>query len=158
VAAPPDLLANSAALLVRVPDTRAEMLSRHYNESITAVDYDRYVIIKRTTDYYDGGAHGLYGTKYRVFDRVSGRFVTLKDVFDADEREALRKAVVESLRKKFELAKDEGLTAAGFFSDELTLTENFFLSGEGIGFHWNIYELAPYVFGEIEVVVPHESR
>jgi hypothetical protein len=157
-AAPPELLANIADLLVRVPDMRAEMLSRHYHESITAADYDRYVIIKWTMDYYNGGAHGMYGTEYRVFDRDSGRFVTLQDVFDADKRETLHKAVVESLRKKFELAEDQGLTDAGFFSDELALTENFFLSGEGVGFHWNIYELAPYVFGEIEVVVPHESR
>jgi hypothetical protein len=153
-----DLPANIAGLLVRFPDTRAEMLSRHYNESITAADYDRYVIIKRTTDYYDGGAHGSYGTEYRVFDRNAVRFVTLHDIFSAGEREALHKAVVESLRKKFELAEDEGLTAVGFFSDEIVLTENFFLSGEGVGFHWNPYELAPYVFGEIEVVVPHSSR
>jgi hypothetical protein len=142
-----------ADLLVRFPGTRAETLSRHYNESITASDYDRYVIIKRITDYYDGGAHGMYGTEYRVFDRDAGQFVTLKDVFGADEREALHKAVVESLRKKFELAEDEDLTDAGFFSGDLVLTENFFLSGKGVGFHWNPYELAPYVFGEIEVVV-----
>jgi hypothetical protein len=141
-------------LLVQSPDTQAEMLSRHYNESITAADYDHYVIVKRTLDYYDGGAHGSYSTEYRVFDRNAARFVTFQDVFGADEREALCEAVVESLRKRFELAEDEGLTAAGFFSDELALTDNFFLSENGVGFHWNPYELAPYAFGEIEVVVP----
>jgi hypothetical protein len=156
--AQPELLANIADLLVRFPDTRVEMLSRHYNESITAADYGHYVIVKRTVDYYAGGAHGSYGTEYWVFDRDLARFVTLGDIFGADEREALHEAVVESLRKRFELARDEGLTAAGFFSDELVLTENFFLSGEGVGFHWNPYELAPYVFGEIEVVVPYKSR
>ena len=154
----PDLLANMADLLARFPDTEAGTLSHYYNESITASGYDHYVIVKRTVEYYDGGAHGSYGTEYRVFDRNAARFVTLGDIFDADEQAALHEAVVESLRKKFELAKDEGLTAAGFFSDELSLTKNFFLSGDGVGFHWNIYELAPYVFGEIEVVVPHQSR
>jgi hypothetical protein len=157
-AAPPELMANMAELLVRFPETQAGALSRHYNESITAADYDHYVIIKRMTDYYDGGAHGSYGTEYRVFDRNAARFVTLEDVFGADEREALHEAVVESLRKKFELAEGEGLTAAGFFSDTLSLTENFFLSGEGVGFHWNPYELAPYVFGAIEVIVPRPDR
>jgi hypothetical protein len=141
-------------LLARFPNTRAEMLSRHYSESVTASDYGHYVIVTRTVEYYDGGAHGSYGTEYRVFDRDAARFVTLQDVFGADEREALREAVVESLKERFELAESEGLTAAGFFSDKLILTENFFLSEEGVGFHWNPYELAPYAFGAIEVVVP----
>ncbi|MDR1399753.1 MAG: RsiV family protein [Treponema sp.] len=154
----PDLLADVADLLVQFPDTQADLLSRYYNETITATDYDHYVIIKQQMEYYSGGAHGLYGTEYQVFDRNGARFVTLQDLFSTDQQEALYKAVMESLRKRFELAEGQGLTAAGFFSDDLVLTKNFFLSGEGVGFHWNPYELAPYVFGEIEVVVPHESR
>jgi hypothetical protein len=132
------------------------MLARHYNESITAADYDHYVVIKRTVDYYDGGAHGLYGTDYRVFDRNAARFVTLSDIVGESKLPALQQAVMAELRKKFELSEDEQLTDAGFFKDELELTENFFLSENGIGFHWNPYDLAPYVFGEIEVIVPWE--
>jgi hypothetical protein len=152
-AASPKLFSEVADLLVRFPDMRAESLFRHYNETITTADYDHYIVVKRTVDSYTGGAHGLSSTDYHVFDRETARFVTLSDIAGNNEK-ALHEAVVEALRKKFELAEGEGLTAARFFKDDIELTENFFLSADGIGFHWNVYELAPYVFGAIEVIVP----
>jgi hypothetical protein len=154
----PELLSGLAETLKEFPDTHAEILARHYNEAITAVDYEHYVVVKRVVDYYDGGAHGMFGTDYHVFDRNTARFVTLADVADEARLSGLRLAVLDELRKKFELREDEHLTDAGFFEDDLELTENFFLSEDGIGFHWNPYELAPYVFGEIEVVVPFNGR
>jgi hypothetical protein len=149
-----DLLSGLVEFLGKFPDTQAESLSRRYNETITASDYEHYIIVKRILDFYDGGAHGMYGTDYRVFDRNTARLVTLSDIADAGRLSDLREAVVEELRKKFELREDERLTDAGFFEDDIALTENFFLSEDGIGFHWNPYDVAPYVFGEIEVVVP----
>jgi hypothetical protein len=130
------------------------MLSRDYHEEITTTDYADYAVIKRSINYYAGGAHGMYRTEYRVFDRKQARFVTLSDIADADRQAGLRKAVEEALRKKFELGENESLMDAGLFGDEIELPENFFLSDEGIGFHWGLYELAPYSFGEIEAVVP----
>jgi hypothetical protein len=152
--ATPELLSGLVEFLDKFPDTQAESLSRHYNETITASDYEHYIVIKRIRDFYDGGAHGMYGTDYHVFDRNTARFVTLADIADKAGLSDLREAVVEELRKKFELREGERLTDAGFFEDAIELTENFFLSEDGIGFHWNPYEVAPYVFGEIEVVVP----
>jgi hypothetical protein len=154
VVSSPELFSALAETLKESPDMQAEMLARHYNETVTASDYEYYVIIKRTVDYYDGGAHGMYGTHYSVFDRKAARFVTLADVADKAKLSDLSQAAENELRKKFELREDEHLTDAGFFKDNLELTENFFLNEDGIGFHWNPYELAPYVFGEIEVVVP----
>ncbi|MDR1096174.1 MAG: RsiV family protein [Spirochaetaceae bacterium] len=150
----PDLFPELAESLGRFPDMRAESLARHYNESITAVDYEKYAVIKRVLDYYSGGAHGMTETFFSVFDRSAARFVTLADIADEARLTALREAVAGALRERFELRADEPLTAAGFFEGEFALTENFFLSEEGIGFHWNPYELAPYSFGAIEVVVP----
>jgi hypothetical protein len=150
------LFAELAETLGRFPDTRAESLGRHYRETITAVDYERYAVVKRVVDYYRGGAHGMAETFYAVFDRGAGRFVTLADVADEARRAALRGAVADALRERFGLRADEPLTAAGLFEDEVALTGNFFLSAGGIGFHWNPYELAPYSFGAIEVVVALE--
>jgi hypothetical protein len=153
-AAAPELFSELSELLGQFPDMRTETLSRHRNESITAADYEHYIVIKRTLDSYEGGAHGMYRTDYRVFDRSTARFVTLADIAGETALADLREAVAEALREKFELGEGERLTDAGLFEDEVELTENFFLNGNGIGFHWNPYDLAPYTFGEIEVVVP----
>jgi hypothetical protein len=151
-----ELFPDLAQLLEQFPDMRAESLARHYNESITAVDYENYAVIKRVLDYYSGGAHGMTETFFSVFDRKAARFVTLAEVAGEARLSELREAVADVLRKRFELREDEPFTAAGFLKDEFALTGNFFLSEEGIGFHWNPYELAPYSFGAIEVVVPLE--
>jgi hypothetical protein len=153
---PPDLLSEINGLLEQFPDTKAEMLARHYNETITVADHRRYIVIKRAVDYYTGGAHGIRRTDYQVFDRDSARFVRLSDIVDGSKLPALHGVVVAELKKKFNLREDQQLTDAGFFQNDFPLTENFFLSENGIGFHWNLYELAPYVFGEIEVIVPWE--
>ena len=39
---------------------------------------------------------------------------------------------------------------------DLTPTENFYLGKEGITFHYNVYDIAPYVMGAIEITLPYE--
>ena len=46
-----------------------------------------------------------------------------------------------------------GYTSTG----ELTPTENFFLDSDGITFHYNIYDIAPYVMGAIQIKLPYDA-
>jgi hypothetical protein len=154
VAPTSSLLANLSGLLSRFPDMGTDMLSRHYQEKITATGYQHYVIVKQLVDYYDGGAHGVSTTNYRVFDRTKARYVRLSDLAVGAARSDLEQAVIDALGKKSALAEGERLSSVGFFDDRPALTENFFLCEEGIGFHWNPAEIAPFAFGEIEVIVP----
>ena len=45
-----------------------------------------------------------------------------------------------------------GYTSTG----DLEPTENFYLSEKGITFYYNIYEIAPYVMGPVEITLPYE--
>jgi hypothetical protein len=39
----------------------------------------------------------------------------------------------------------------------LTINDNFYISEKGIGFFYNEYDIAPYVMGPTEVLVPYEA-
>ena len=39
---------------------------------------------------------------------------------------------------------------------ELAPTENFYIGPKGLTFHYNVYEIAPYVMGGIEIELPYE--
>lgn len=149
------LLAGVLGVLREYPDTNAELLARRRAEEVSAADYGRYVIVARSIDAYEGGAHGMATVEYRVFDREAAKVLALADVIPAQARQlTLKNAVEAALRERYGVPEGQGLTSAGFFSDEIGLTENFFLSDQGIGFLWNPYEIAPYAMGAIEVVVP----
>lgn len=49
--------------------------------------------------------------------------------------------------------EDMGYTSTG----ELVPTENFCLNPDGITFHYNIYEIAPYVMGAIQITLPYDA-
>jgi hypothetical protein len=143
-------------LLENDPATETEMLSRFRNEEISAAAYGQYVIVTRTLESYEGGAHGMTTTEYRVFDREKGRVIGLADIAGETERKLLKETVELTLRENYGIPEGAGFSSAGFFEDEITLPENFFLSEKGIGFHWNPYEIAPYAMGAIEVVTPYQ--
>jgi hypothetical protein len=148
------LLSGVLSVLAEYPDTGIESLSRNFDEKISAADYGQYVVITRNLDAYEGGAHGLAQVYFTVFDRTAAKVLALADVVPAARQPALKNAVEAALRARYNVPEGQGFSAAGFFSDAIDLTENFFLSDGAIGFYWNPYEIAPYVMGGIEVVVP----
>jgi hypothetical protein len=155
-AAPAGLWPEALAFMGANPAAEAGGLYRYHNESVEAADYLNYVILRHSLETYDGGAHGMHTTEYRVFDRGAGRFLTLGDIVSNEDRPRLREAVESALRKKHRIPEGSPLTSAGFFEDRIELSENFFLGEAGIGFHWNPYEIAPFSMGQIEVIVPLE--
>ncbi|HPS84855.1 MAG TPA: RsiV family protein, partial [Bacteroidales bacterium] len=49
------------------------------------------------------------------------------------------------------------LSDEGFFVEVVTATPNFMLSETGITFHYNIYEIASYADGSIDITVPYDA-
>ena len=52
------------------------------------------------------------------------------------------------------LPTSQSLKDAGFFTDPVKPTDNFYITGEGIGFFYNQYDIAPYASGSIDVFIP----
>jgi hypothetical protein len=136
----------------------SESLNWFYTETLAAEAlYPRLVVVSRNRARYTGGAHGNYDRYYFVFDREAGMQVFLSDLVRDGAMPALREMVNRELRAGKKLGPADSLKKALFFVDEAELTENYFLSPRGLGFHWNPYEIAPYVEGYVEALIPYEQ-
>jgi hypothetical protein len=105
---------------------------------------------------YTGGAHGLGNTLVRVFDVTSGKTLTIQDVFKPGYESSLRQVLEKHLRVAYDIPEGSALNGDQgiLFDPHLALTRNFYLTGNGVGFIYNPYEVAPYVVGSIELFIP----
>jgi hypothetical protein len=113
------------------------------------------VVIERVFDIYSGGPHGLTTKRYYVIDMDEQKPLRIEDFFvNFQEEKRLRDIVYFELRKYSGLESGQKLSEGIFFADEPELTFNFFITNEGLGLHWDPYQIAPYSQGNIQIIVP----
>jgi hypothetical protein len=103
---------------------------------------------------FTGGAHPNSRRRLVSFDTVTGHLLAIGDL--SPDVESVAAAVERALRAEFELGPDDDLGEAGFWfpEDAFVLTDNVGVVADGLLFHWNAYEIAPYSMGPIEVLLP----
>lgn len=105
---------------------------------------------------YTGGAHGLSNTLLQVFDLNTAKVLTIQDIFKPGYEAQLREVLEKHLRAAYDIPEGAALNGDHgiLFDPHLALTRNFYLTGKGVGFIYNPYEVAPYAVGPIELFVP----
>lgn len=114
----------------------------------------RLAVVERAFYSYQGGAHGDYGSRFINFDLSTGKSLGYDGIFKAGTADSVRQAVIEALLARYNVSKVSDLDNCGIFSANLYVTRNVWLDGDDIVFYYNIYEIAPYAAGPIEVRVP----
>jgi hypothetical protein len=144
------------ALEEEIFDTESASSKWEYIETITETISKRIVQIARERYEFTGGAHGNPTRQYYVIDKnvENSKQVILNDIIRPDGETALLRAIEASLRVDAGIAPDAGLSENGFFEDSIKMPSYFFFKPEGIAFHWNPYEIAPYSRGFVETTVP----
>lgn len=100
--------------------------------------------------YYSGGAHPNTESKEYVFDRRTGKRIAITDMVEnsAEEICEIAAAYVERDHPGLHFYEDPK-------SRESILEDfRFFLSEEGIGIHFNTYELGSYAEGNEDYIIP----
>ncbi|MDR2485239.1 MAG: RsiV family protein [Treponema sp.] len=144
-------------VLEEYPDMSEGSLHWGYRETIsTEFPATRIMVISRTKEYYLGGAHGMGEKQYFVINTERKKRLLLEDIVKAGSRSRIQRYIEEELRIFSEIAPDAPLSVGGFFEDQAEPPANFFLTADGLGFHWDPYEIAPYVMGPIEVLIPYK--
>jgi hypothetical protein len=113
----------------------------------------KFISIGDNTYVYSGGAHGNYGTGYSVFDLVNKKEIKLNDVLTAEGKRKVTALLAKALRTQFKLKPSDPLTEV-LFENKIAPNQNFYLTGKGIGFSYNPYEIAAYAYGEINLFIP----
>jgi len=108
------------------------------------------------TDHYafTGGAHGLQTRQYTVFSLWSGKEVVFKYLFGENNTSALSEIITRKIRGMKGIGDMQSLKDAGFFTDEIQPSDNFYVTRDGIGFYYNQYDIASYAMGPVDVFIP----
>jgi hypothetical protein len=104
---------------------------------------------------YTGGAHGNYGTYYTSADLTSNKVLALDNIITEGGKKQLRTLLEKNFRKQYNLKPTDSLTdEGGLFENKIEPNKNFYITGKGIGFCYNPYEIGPYAMGEIDIFIP----
>ncbi len=101
-------------------------------------------------EYWWGSAHGSHGSDYYMFDRASGRRISITDVVKDSPEE-----ICAIMAPYVEAVAAWGTDEEGW--EQMILDEGrFYLSEEGIGLHFDVYEIDSYAAGDREIIVPYD--
>ncbi|MGN6567201.1 MAG: DUF3298 domain-containing protein [Flavipsychrobacter sp.] len=132
--------------------------TNNYYESFDEyVDYNEHDIVslELVSSSYTGGAHGYYFSRFYNVDLQNNKRITLGDVIKTDTV-ALRGIIEAEARSYFNMGKDTPLNAF-LLVDTIPYTENFYISSKGLIFSYAPYEIAAYVYGQVNILVPYDK-
>ncbi|MCG8343150.1 MAG: DUF3298 and DUF4163 domain-containing protein [Chlorobiales bacterium] len=108
---------------------------------------------------FTGGAHGNSYTEYFVFDTMTGKRLGLNDVFEDGFEERLNKLIDSRYRKMKGLSLKDRLDGEKgmLFENYIHFNNNIALTGRGVSFFYNNYEIAPYAVGPTKIDLPYSE-
>ena len=143
-----NILSNNMLLFYNDWAGEGEYGYNYYSISEYGIDYlsEKIASINKYFYEYTGGAHGVHGKIYKVYSLSNGERLKIEDILiDVNNLDLINKVK----EKLLSIADEESY----FNLDELSLQENnFYITSKGLTFTWGIYEIAPYVMGDSEVL------
>ncbi len=114
-----------------------------------------YLLVLENTSYtFLGGAHGTYASDYGIFDLHTGRRLRSADLFVPGAENQLRTMLKAKVLAVVAERTGEPVAEHDFlYEGEFPVTENIYLRRDGVGFHYNVYEIAAYVMGDFDIVL-----
>ncbi|MGH9321530.1 MAG: DUF3298 domain-containing protein [Vicinamibacteria bacterium] len=108
---------------------------------------------------YLGGAHGIEMFHFTNLDPRTGRRIALDDVLKDGARQKLALLAEARFRESRAIPEGTSLKDAGFTfeNDTFALTENFAIRDDGIAFHYNPYDVAPYALGATDILLTFDE-
>lgn len=109
---------------------------------------------------YTGGAHGMYGNQAKSYDLELQQTITpevLLDLSRSEEILGLIRDKILAMDKQQDTDSDYPLYGDLVNLDEVTITDNLYLSNEGVTLIYNVYEIGPYAMGEVFVTLSYDE-
>lgn len=131
----------------------------YYKNLESEVIYYRQGLLVYQIDYdeYTGGAHGMYSTHYLNIDLYTKSILTLDQLFTGDYNDLLTDLIWNQLMADNQVTTRDELEEMGYgTTGDITPSENFYLSKDGITFYYNVYDITPYAMGPVTVTIPYQ--
>jgi len=153
-----EYIANNRAFAERLEgdeDKEGAILSEQQNLRGRVVATDNSILTYEVEQYvYMGGAHGINTRYFYNYDMQTGKLLEEKDVFKEGYADELTKILQQTvIEQSEEFSSRQDFIDAGFEFDSIHPNGNFALTEDAISYVFNPYEIAPYVYGETEIVI-----
>jgi len=106
---------------------------------------------------FTGGAHGMEVSKYLTFNLKNGSFINLFEQLNPEKQDQVVQLISKKLSESYAQENHGNLVEAGFFSEQIELSHEIYVTPFGLGFVYQPYEIAPYSFGIIDVFIFKEK-
>jgi hypothetical protein len=138
---------------------KGEWYNYHYIvKTSTEQGYKGATVYHVYLDYYEGGAHGINQHLTINFEQLTGRQLTLADVFVPGYERQLSTILQKALCSYTGASNLKELKDQGYlYSMDMFPSENFVLCEETITFIYNPYEIAPYEKGSVELTLSYSD-
>lgn len=146
------------------PSESARLLAARYSydyrtEASAQTGREDTVVCYRLTTYrFMGGAHGMSSQRWVTFSLRSGRPVTWQQLFGEEAEEWLCQQLTNKLMEQEGVECMEDLHELGFLDlGDMFVSNDMLMEPDRIVFHYDPYELAPYVLGDIDIAFSYDE-
>lgn len=132
----------------------------NYSSLIPFFNSVDYLIMMKSDYEYTGGAHGFSSETYYNYNKKSGKWLEIKDILDFNKQNEILKVLDQQLRKDYKIPNGVKYSEAEnsiFINDQISISDNFFLTKQGITFCYGLYDMTPYVYGFFHLTVSYED-
>lgn len=123
------------------------------------VDYtsENILNIKLNNYTYTGGAHGYQGIRSLIFDKKTGKSLEKNDFLK--DTVNFKILAENKFREKYKIPATKPINSTGlmFIKDVFELPQTFFFTNKGLLLYYNTYEIASYVEGPKELLIPYSE-
>jgi predicted transcriptional regulator len=118
-----------------------------------------YLCLENSKNGYTGGAHGFQFTQLSCIDPQTSQKIDLENLFNPGFAAELNTLGEKRFRLLKQLEENSDLEEAGFSfeGNQFGLNDNYAITKEGIRFYFNSYEIAPYVMGPTDILIPYRE-
>lgn len=106
---------------------------------------------------YKGGANSSTAYRNVVIDLKTGNLLGEQDVFIADFKNILNPMLVRKIMEQNHVSKIEGLLELGYWVDDLTSNNNFYVDDKGITYIFNPLEYSTPSIGAIKIFLTYDE-
>ena len=106
---------------------------------------------------YSGGAHGMYNTRYLLFDLNAQRQLLLNDILQSFAQVKLLEALRVVYQEHYAEYAESWLSEKASEQAETLLTDNFVFNEQGLTFSYPPYVLGPYSEGEVRLTLDYSQ-
>jgi len=128
-------------------------------EKFCTVEFnDSYLISIGVSNYaFSGGDNAIEMKKFVLFDAKNGNHISPDEIFIDGYKQQLSSLIEDELRTLYSILPDTKLTQVGFFYDEILPNDNFYINSNGIGFYYNLFEIAGSAMGTTKIYISKEK-